>query len=283
MSSDWPGQKFAKWEELITDEIMAAGYNVIDVLGEKLSLDTTPQPSVGNMLPLLKIYSAPVSLGPMGETLDVLCRNTFHEWKSFHGATEEEVNKIQTATQTAADRYIKEMEVVEAFLSKYGLCAPPSDLDNERQLISTIKSPARSGDEVQAKAKIILEVFVPEVIEPRLNRLYNLITKLKDKGVPDVVLNGPAAIRKSYMHLIDSDLPCTHSKCRQDAAQNALMTLAVMNWKRKKIPEYLPIIHHQTVARLRNKTLKRLSDAELFIFRHQQTIDDLKVRSPAAL
>jgi hypothetical protein len=49
-----------------------------------------------------------------------------------------------------------------------------------------------------------------------------------------------------------------------------------MNWKPKLVPEFLPILHHQTVARLRNKTLKRLSVAEATIFRHQQTIDDLE-------
>ena len=53
--------------------------------------------------------------------------------------------------------------------------------------------------------------------------------------------------------------------------------LATRNWKPKPVPEYLPILHYQTVARLRNKTLKRLSEAELIIYRHQQTIEDLEV------
>jgi hypothetical protein len=55
------------------------------------------------------------------------------------------------------------------------------------------------------------------------------------------------------------------------------MTLATMNYKPKKVPEELPLWHYQTVARIRNKVLRRLSDAELAVYLHQQSIDDLEV------
>ena len=279
VSAFWPQQHIEKWKELIREEITAAEYDVSEVLGEKFCDQCRSQPSVGNMLPLVKIYSAPVSLGPMGHTFTVLCRNTFHEWRVFHGATDKEIEKLRNSTKSAADRYLKEMAAVEEFLESHGLAALPDDLQKERQIITQIAAPANSGDEVQAKAVTILEDFVPGVIEPRLERLYKLICKLEgEQQIPNVVLNGPEAICMAYEHLVDSSSKCSGPTCKQDAAQKALMILASMNWKPKSVPEYLPIIHHQTVARLRNKTLKRLSDNQRLIFRHEQTIEDLKVR-----
>ena len=61
-----------------------------------------------------------------------------------------------------------------------------------------------------------------------------------------------------------------------DAAQDALMILATMNWKARTVPEYLPLVHQQTVANIRNATLKPLSEGEVAMFRHQQNVDDLE-------
>ena len=61
-----------------------------------------------------------------------------------------------------------------------------------------------------------------------------------------------------------------------DAAQDAVMILATMNWKAPSVPEYLPLMHQQTVANIRNATLKRLTDVELVMLRHQQSVDDLE-------
>ena len=44
-------------------------------------------------------------------------------------------------------------------------------------------------------------------------------------------------------------------KCVYDAAHDALMIMAVNNWKPCQSPEYLPMLHYQTLARLRNKVL----------------------------
>ena len=53
------------------------------------------------------------------------------------------------------------------------------------------------------------------------------------------------------------------------------MILAVNHWKPKLIPESLPMLHYQTLARLRNKVLRRLTDSELVIFKHLQGPADL--------
>jgi hypothetical protein len=54
------------------------------------------------------------------------------------------------------------------------------------------------------------------------------------------------------------------------------MILATNNWKPYPIPEFLPMRYQQTVANIRNSTLKRLSDIEVVMFRHQQSVDDLE-------
>ena len=102
-----------------------------------------------------------------------------------------------------------------------------------------------------------------------MKRLHALVEKLREGDIPTVVQNANAALYHAY---------CTFRtiSCRSDAAQDALMILATNNWKPEPVPEYLPILYYQTIARIRNKVLKRLTEAELFIFRHQQTEIDLE-------
>ena len=54
------------------------------------------------------------------------------------------------------------------------------------------------------------------------------------------------------------------------------MILAISNWKPLPTPEYLPEMQQQTVANIRNAVLNRLSEVEVSMFRHQQTVDDLE-------
>jgi hypothetical protein len=58
--------------------------------------------------------------------------------------------------------------------------------------------------------------------------------------------------------------------------QNALVTLAIMNWTPKLLPENLPLFHYQTVARIRDQVLHRLTDEETKQLKHQHTIDDFE-------
>jgi hypothetical protein len=55
------------------------------------------------------------------------------------------------------------------------------------------------------------------------------------------------------------------------------MTLATHNWKPKPVPEFLPILQYQTVARLRNKVTRRLTDSQLAFLKYQHTEDDLEI------
>jgi hypothetical protein len=207
----------------------------------------------------------------MGHSLSVVTRNIFHEFGIFRGSSSvENAVLLRRATRSAAQRYLLEMALVEAFLSEHGLPGSEEDLAHEREQILFLSSPATSDDEVQLKAAAILDDFVPRHVSTRLERLYALVNKLRDGQIPSVVLRSSAAIRLAYQAM---RVP---GKCRQTASQDAIVILATRNWKPKPVPEYLPLVHYQTVARIRNKVLKRLSEAELFVFKHQQSDLDLE-------
>jgi len=205
----------------------------------------------------------------MGHSFAVITCNIFHEQGAFYGYSEERVRDHRKAVVSASKRYLIESEVVESFLEANGVPADPALLQQEREMILEVATPASSDTEVRIKAEKMLDVFIPHFIEARLKRLHALVEKLRGGEIPDVVERGDPAFRQAYSVL-------RTATCRSDAAQDALMILATHNWKPKPVPEHLPILYYQTVARIRNKVLKRLTDGELFIFRHQQSELDLE-------
>ena len=270
-ANSWSKSAASKWKETLEEQISSAGYDPTTVLGADFCVAGTPRKIAPGHLTMLKAYSAPVSLGPIGHTFSVICRNTFHEFGAFHGANQEDVNKLRSSTSSACGRYMIEMSVLEHFLSEHGLKAPQKELETEFNMISTLANPAESDEQVEAKAVVILEEMIPRYVEPRLNRLCKLVHKLKNgTDLPEVIVNTEKAIHQAYGALQADD------KCRTDAGQDALMILATMNWKPKPIPEYLPLLYYQTVANLRTKTLKRLSEREFLMYRYQHTVDDLE-------
>lgn len=212
----------------------------------------------------------------MGHSLSVLTRNTFHEFGIFHGASSDKAAvELRHASTTAAARYLAEMSIIEGFLMEHGICANDNDLKDEREMIHYLAKPAVNSDAVQIKAATILDELVPRYINIRLERLYALVKKLRevDDEIPPLMQRSDVALRQAYEVFRGADADTK----RRDAAQDALMIMATKNWKPKKVPEHLPLLHYQTVARIRNKVLKRLNDAELFIFKHRQSDRDLEV------
>lgn len=258
-----------KWKEYIDEDVVTSGFVSQDLFGDDFSVDCPERKSVGKILPLLKIYSAPVSFGPMGHSLSVLTRNTFHEFGIFHGYSVERAATLRAATRSASQRYLQEMEIVEAFLSENEIPCDSNYLELERTMINRIAKPAASDSEVQSKAKSILDDFVPNFVTARLGRLYRLVEKLRSGPTPPVIQKADPAIRRAY----ESLQVC---KNRSDCVQDALMIMATMNWKPKPVPEYLPIVHYQTIARIRSKVLICLNDTELFIYKHRQTHHDFE-------
>ena len=115
----------------------------------------------------------------------------------------------------------------------------------------------------------ILNEFIPRFVQRRILRLHSLVNILHDNDIPDIILTAEKAINRAYLAL-------RSNKDKTDATQDALVIMATLNWKPKQVPEHLPLLHYQTVARVRNKVLKRLNETELFMFKHQQTHFDFE-------
>jgi hypothetical protein len=218
-----------------------------------------------------QIYSAPVSFGPAGHSLSVIFRNTFHEFGICSGAYSSNATEtLYAASQSASRRYLQQVDAVEQYLTKNGITEGSDDeLNEERDMILHIVQPAKDGNEVQRKAEMILNEFIPRFVQRRILRLHSLVNAMHKKDIPDVILNADKAIHRAYMAL-------RADKDTTDATQDALVSMATLNWKPKQVPEYLPLLHYQTVARIRNKVLKRLNKTELFMFKHQQNHLDLE-------
>jgi hypothetical protein len=164
---------------------------------------------------------------------------------------------------------LEQIDIVEQYLRKNGITYHPNELQEERDTILYIVQPAKEGNEVQRKAEMILNEFIPRFVQGRILRLHSLVNKLHEKDVPDVIVRADKAIHRAYLAL-------RADKDTTDATQDALVIMATSNWKPRPVPEYLPLLHYQTVARIRNKVLKRLNATELFMFKHQQNHLDLE-------
>jgi hypothetical protein len=297
-SESWPEVEAARMKEFIESEIQDAKYDAKDILGKYFSYPCVVRNAINHRLPLVKIYRAPMSFGPMGHSLSVICRNTFHEFGVFHGMNEEDAHKLRKSTQSATQRYIKEISIVEEYLKENGFGASPDDLKEEKSMLEFYTRPAEHDVDVVAKAEWILEEYVTRFVEDRLQRLYSLVMKFRKGDLPAIFDDAPKAIRCSYNALqfalqgkicpiacpkanctpdVYKGLGCDTAMVESDAAQYGIMALATLNWKPRPVPEYLPFPYYTTVARIRNKVLRRLTEAELIILRHQHKVCDLDV------
>jgi class 3 adenylate cyclase len=294
-SKSWPEEDVSTWKELIESEIEDAGYAAPDILGKDFSYPFVHRTAIDHRIPLVKIYHAPISFGPMGHSLSVICRNTFHEYAVFHGMPEEAAKKLRKSTESAFQRYTKEISLVEEYLKENGFGATPDDLEEEISMLEFFARPAEHDNDVVTKAEWILDEYVTRIVEHRLQRLRSLVAKLRREDLPAIFDDAPKALRYAYVALQFAlqgglcPIGCPKSnsvpemyrskiaKVKSDAAQDALMILATLNWKPRPVPEKLPLLYYTTVSRIRNKVLKRLTESELIIFRHQHTVDDLEV------
>lgn len=270
--------------EAIDEEILSFGFKTKELLGDDFSYPAFNEEGFsGTNLIYVKYYIAPIAFGPMGHTLSVLTRNIFHEMK----CPDSQKHVLESSFSTARERYFKEAEAVERLLREYGLGASEKDLKDEFNIIWDISIPAgRSAEvqhkaeeqheaeeqrkaEVQHKAKRVHEELIRLYVESRRVRLLRMIRKIgTDSSAPWPVLNAEHSLRHAFdaMRL---------GRFQSDSAHDALMILATNHWKPKKVPEYLPVTYYQTTARLLDKVLRQLNEAELKIFRHRQGPEDL--------
>jgi hypothetical protein len=270
-SIGWVGMEAARLKELIIDTIDGAGYTSFDVLGGNICQSDLCMKPLSRSVQLFWFYEIPVSFGPAGHSLSVITRNTFQEYGAFRGETAEAIQDLHSSTASASNRYMKELLVLEECLTENGLKITSEEFEAERLMIELLCKPAESGSAVVTKANTFLGEYLPRFLDGRLRRLKLLILKLREgRRVPSVIENAPKAIRLAYKAM-------QAPGCRSDAVQSALMTLATHNWKPKPVPEFLPMLRYQSVARLRNKVTRRLSDSQLTFLKYQHTEDDLEI------
>jgi class 3 adenylate cyclase len=120
-STGWVEAEAARWKELITETIDGAGYTSFDVLGGNVCYSGLCMKPLSRSVQLFWFHEIPVSFGPLGHSLSVITRNIFQEYGAFRGATEEAIQKLNSSTASASNRYMKELLVLEEYLIENGI------------------------------------------------------------------------------------------------------------------------------------------------------------------
>jgi hypothetical protein len=274
-SRSWPSRVRNRWRAILEAEVGAADFTAQDVFGSEFAVPSFSREAIEPRLLHLHLYVGPLALGPMADTLTLICRNLYHSITLCNGTENDENAAILLVSMMSArDKYLGEMSLIESFLGVYedeiDVRMRERTLTLERNKIMEITTPPENEDDLKRKAIAFLDDYIPNFVQPRVDRLRRMVTVLRYMGTPQTVLDAEPAIRKAYEILSTSP-----ERDRSDAAQNALMVLATHNWKPRP-PKELPHIFHQTVASIRNKVLKRLTEAEEFMYKHQQDEDDLE-------
>ena len=153
----------------------------------------------------------------------------------------------QVEISPASTRYLKEVAILEAFLSKCGLEATKDQLAEERTLINWLAATSSSEDEVLLKSESFQMKLVKNHVYKRFERIRDFVSCLTE--VPDVVTHcHDKAIKAAYAK------SCA-DKCWKDRFEDSLMVMAVMNWKPRTVPECksLPRYCLQTICQIRGQ------------------------------
>lgn len=271
-SSGWDAEDVKLWKERFDDEIRDSGFGLsfADIFDEDFCMQSWGQASIDHILSLTKVYTPPIAFGPMGHTLAVIGRTIFHEYGKFRGYEERVHHKNTCDLISSTTRYVAEICELEQLLAEHGFPADFDRLENERTIVGRIGQAAEDSEDVIRKGQWFIEDLVDKFVVDRVHRLHKLVNKLREEDiVPPIMESAQPAISRAFKAI-------RKRRSEQDAAQDALMILATSNWKPKQVPEHLPILLYQSVARLRNKILKRLTAAQLITAKHQQSEIDLE-------
>ena len=235
------------WLEHFNDVITLAGYEPSEVLGEDFSVPVFQEEIMPARMLKLKSYVPPISLGPLGHTLSTIGRALFHDYGAYVRSDYDAKEKNQIEISAASSRYLKEVAIMEAFLSKCGLEAAKHELAEERTLINWLASTSSSEDEVLLKAESFHAKLVKMHVHVRSERIRDFVSCLTE--IPDVVTHcHDKAIKAAYAK--------THvNKCWKDRFEDSLMVMAVINWKPRIVPECqsLPVLSLQTICQIRGQ------------------------------
>ena len=273
--------------QLLEDEILDAGQDPVDILGQDWNLVRPNKCQLHHSILFIKNYKAPVAYGPMGHSLNVICRNVYQEITKFNGRPTEGVLRLEKDSLSAYTRFCTELKSVEELLTEHGLGMPSDQIDTELRLVHSLIVPSVCQEDVYKKALTVTDNLVANYTNGRLERLHRLGNKfLRDTNGttnkyhskstntatnPLLLMNrAPDAIRLAFMAM-------QNYHCKNEAAQHALATLANQNWMPTALPEDLPAFYYHTVATIRTATLRKLTPGEPRLFKHQQSVDDLVV------
>jgi hypothetical protein len=309
-STDWQSEEDLNWRKKIVEcEIEYCGYSARGTLGMNFSYPLFEGKNLNHQFIYFRWYQAPISFGPMGQTLSFLSKTLCQEQMLAHMNDESFKTFVYVEREKAMNRFLLQLNAVDEFTQSYGIEVPYLLKEAELKLLDSVFGPGASGTDVAEKVTLFLGEFYSVGVQMRLDRLYAVAEKVREQIAPPVFNRAPEAIRQAYFtfrnHCVREGESSPVAErwqrhCREDAAQDALMVLAMHQWKpevrcKPRIfplqftfpycfvlflqasPEHLAITKYQTVARLRTKIFRRLSPGLLAIFKHQHTVDDLEV------
>ena len=255
--------------ELIDEEIKTSGYDTERVLGKDFFCLPVNEKPIEKEFLFIHLYNGPIATGPMGHTLSVISRSIIRQVKIFRKGDSKESEEVLGDLASAAQRYCKEVFVIENFLELFGMEAKGTELEVEIDIIMELAIPSKDIDVAISKAALVLNELILRHVESRRKRLLEMFAEVRNfKKMPRPILEAEPAIRRAFELFLSKDLS-------YDGAHEALMVLAVNHWKPRLVPEKLPVGQRQTLAKIRNRVLVKSNDPEPVFFRHQQGPDDL--------
>lgn len=244
------------WMEYFSEAITSAGFLPTDVLGEDFVVPIVSDDILPPRLLRLKSYVPPITIGPLGHTLSTIGRCLFHDYGAYVRDDYDLKQQHQIEISAASSRYFKEVTIMEAYLGESGLGATKDQLAEERILVNWLALASSSEDEVLLKSDSFQAKLVIEHVQPRLERIRDFVSCLTK--VPDVVTHcNDKAIKAAY-YKADVD------KCWKDGFEDALMVMAVMNWKPRMVQECksLPTFYLQTICQIRDQFFNGMASGD---------------------
>jgi hypothetical protein len=240
-SKHWPENKVIQWKELVEGEIEAAGYEVFDVVGEDISYPGIKWKKLDIRFSVLWLLQAPISLGPMGHTLTFLLKSIMREQLVLNGKSKN-VEEFYAQRKSALHQYLTQLMKIEEFIQQHGTEILPLSTEKEISIVNLIFAPAQTSDDLLEKVSMILDKYMVHYVPARIDSLRRIAQFLRTSPNLTIFDHAPEAIRAAYMvlhdHFVPEGMPSTVSKNWQrknqvDAGQDALMVLALHNWKPK--------------------------------------------------
>ena len=273
---DWSPEKLERWKEVIAAEIEAGHKDPRKVLGPGFDYNQECPDQVGPAFMQIFMYRAPIAFGPMGNTASVLGNMIVKEVKFFEDSSEDLV-AIQGFKSSASKRYLEERALVEEYLAKYDLQTSDEDLKGESEVVEKLMQPANDRNEAIEHGVVFMIELMGNYGEKRLEKLRELVTDHLDSvPPPSFVVDCPHSAIPTAYKIMFGHHACMTQANEVDSAQHALMVLASRGWQPRPTPEPMKHLLRQSVARIRNVIVRKLSEGQKFYQRHQQSSVDLK-------